>query len=558
MDDRLRPAAAAARKAAHGLETRQEPSEDGSSPFVKDSEDTATESRESSPGTLVAAPHTIGVPLRRPVPPRSGSPSTRRVTRAEVNGEKPVMYNMKHHPMDVVLRPVAARRVMDEFSKASDDNPPFTTFKQGPVSAVPKAAQEDQVVTEETSSPPPASSTTDESDVSLSGSTVFSPLTPAATKKATTIKLEATLTGEEMKSGWRSLSEPDRIMYLLQKGASDRQSMLPHSWMDAALALRQRFELGDFSDQNRATRWTESLQGRYAVVAQYLQDYFDVDPEPTAREDWTLYYAEDFDVYDYEPGDKYFLSRKDGIVQATQSYAAKDGASGQKRHPANQKQSEETRSRPESVSDVAGNKADSTRDSAHASSSHRVSHRQRKPIEEMAHPDMDPNEQPFQTAQEYLESDEVQTTDGESVDEEGGNGGLLGSYNDAEAYIRQAMGPRDDYSSTQESPEGEDMVTMRDSISAVIDEMLDPNESALPFLPPIELDVQSEDERNERRRKLNRRRKKRSKDGSTFSVHEDQPGNTPKIKRQIAMNPKSPGTDVPKENLHERSAGEET
>lgn len=34
----------------------------------------------------------------------------------------------------------------------------------------------------------------------------------------------------------------------------------------------------------------------------------------------------------------------------------------------------------------------------------------------------------------------------------------------------------------------------------------------------------------------------------TFSVLEDQPGNTPKIKRQVAMYPKSPGTDLPKEN----------
>ncbi|KAL8856701.1 MAG: hypothetical protein Q9178_006658 [Gyalolechia marmorata] len=146
------------------------------------------------------------------------------------------------------------------------------------------------------------------------------------------------------------------------------------------------------------------------------------------------------------------------------------------------------------------------------------------------------------------------------------------SYNDAKGYIRQTLGCYD--SETQESPETELLASLRNQPSNSIDDMMELAELAPMFQPPVEDENDSkgkepirpsgnsslyagandhELDSGERRRPLQGRFNITSTAEHTFSVHEDQPGNTPKIKRQVAMYPKSPGTDIPKENWHERS-----
>ena len=145
-------------------------------------------------------------------------------------------------------------------------------------------------------------------------------------------------------------------------------------------------------------------------------------------------------------------------------------------------------------------------------------------------------------------------------------------YNDAKGYIRQTLGCYD--SDTQDSPETELLASLRNQPSTGTDDMMELAELVPMFQPPAEDENDSkgkepirpsgnslqhtgvnehELDSAEPRRPLHSRFNITSTAEHTFSVHEDQPGNTPKIKRQIAMYPKSPGTDIPKENWQERS-----
>ncbi|KAL9019858.1 MAG: hypothetical protein Q9185_002907 [Variospora sp. 1 TL-2023] len=496
MDDVLRPAASAARKAAHGISVvpRCTSVTSESTTIVNESDDTDNETHPPSPREH-AASNAVQPPQCRPVPPRAGSPSSRRVTRAELNGEKPVMYSMKHHPADVVLRPAAARKALDDWIKESDRTLPATKRKNRRIS---KEAKADSPAASFNSPALPSHSLSAEAagtTSTISSSTISS--SAATIHKTYPIDLKAGLTIDETKLGWTSLSEADRLMYLLQKGAADGR-MLPLSWFNAANALREHFGLGIFVDVIQAEGWVESLRDRYAKVSWYLQLYFDAERQPTMKRDQTVYYAEDFDVYEYEPGDRYFRYHGENVVQ------------------------------PADIRSV----------------------------------DTD----------EYLEGDAVQqllaaVDENEEVEDEGEKTrrGLCGSYNDAEGYIRQELGPRDDCSS-EESAEREIIRGMRNSISADIDGVLDPDELSDILYSPAEMSIHGSEEikpgkgdaaLNVPRRQATPRRNRSRTDGTIFSVHEDQPGSTPKAKKRVAQNFKSPGMDVPKENLRERSVSDD-
>lgn len=560
MDDVLRPAASAARKAAHGINTRQDPTTSESRTYVEESDESDCESYVSSLGTL-GATGTLGTPPRRPILPRAGSPSSRRVTRAELNGEKPVMYNMRHHPADVVLRPAAARRVIDEWSKGSDRTSPPIVAGRSKTPSKAKAKHTDSKITEEAPATP-LSPVSSEEPIPTSSS----PDTPAALPQAQIEDLllvmypGGSLTDEVSKLGWKSLSESDRLLYLLQQGAYDNSEMLPLSWMDAALSLRKRFGLGDFPSTEQATNEVDALRARYRSVSQHMQDFFGAELEPATKEDETFYYAEDFDVYDLEPGDKYFKRRSDCIVMASLMPTMDEKAFGQKSDLNQTKPIEVATPCPQCILDRLGNTLRSTSNGLQARCSHDVDRQGKGNHGKEENQVMNPDEQPCGDASQDLEGDDMQhlhTADDENVNEEGQGRGLFGSYNDAEGYIRQSMGPHDEYSSTQESPERELIASMRNSISANIDDVLDlddltPMLSSLP--EPI---MQASGRRDKPRQRSTSRRNKRSTGGSDFSVHEDAPGGTPKIKKHVAMNRKSPGTDIPKENLQERSPSEE-
>ncbi|KAI4098517.1 MAG: hypothetical protein LQ339_006395 [Xanthoria mediterranea] len=446
MDDITRPAAAAAaaRRAAHGLDddtscsstTRDSATlvdqSDHSSDSVeftraREVKTNATPTRQparSKSGTRSDLGSSRGpdnnpsslVPTRRPVRVRSGSPSNRRVTRGDVYGEKIVQYSAKHHPMDDIIRPKQAKKVLARTGAIANS--------PAPVIASPKS--------------PNVSET------------------------------------ELQFSGWKSLDTQDRLLFSLQKGAPPYGVTLPLLWPDVIQALRKlRFPVEVVN--------TTDLQQRYKIICRKLSIYYSSANEPAKQNDQELFYAEAFDLYTYEAGDRYWKHRIDSIASLDT---------------------------PVSVDEAA-------------------------------------------------------------TDED--NLSIRGGYNDAEGYIRQSYGIID--SETQDSTEAELLSSLRNQLSVHLDD--------IPELDMLSQNFHSSanynDDDNRRTTTINanpeaaddplqpdsgmirgplkrRFHNPRSKTQPTFSVHEDEPSNTPKIKRQIAMKTRSPGTDLPKENWSGRSS----
>ncbi|KAL8958126.1 MAG: hypothetical protein Q9193_004755 [Seirophora villosa] len=510
MDDVLRPAASAARKAARGISVvprrtsvTSESTTIGDESAGTDSESHASSRQESAKSTAVQSPQC------RPVPPREGSPSSRRVTRAELNGEKPVMYSTKHHPADVVLRPAAAKKAMDQWVKESDRTLPATKRKNHCVSREANAdSSAPSFGSPATPAPPSNYSTIDTagSTTTASASTISSPT--SRVDKTFPIDLNAGLTGEEIKMGWRSLSEADHLIYLLQRGAADG-CMLPMSWLDAAIALRKHFGLGDFPDAIQAEEWVESLRGRYANVSRYLQEYFDAEPEPMVKRDRTLYYAEDLDVYGLRPGDRYFRHHGQSIVQPPKTPCI----------------------------DTNG-------------------YLEGHVVQDLLAADD--------------ESEEVKDEAEDEDENEERRPGPSGCYSGEASYIRHVREPKDECFSSEGSSELEIITGMRTSISADIEGVLDPddldelsnildfaNESGVHSGDGKIKSGKDEAAHEDSRQQANPCRNTRRRDGTIFSVHEDRPGNTAGVEKQVGRGLKSLGMDVPKENLRERSVSEE-
>lgn len=105
----------------------------------------------------------------------------------------------------------------------------------------------------------------------------------------------------EQPTGWRSLTHQDRLLFSLQKGADPTK---PMSWTHVAEALNMPATIST----------TTSLQHQYANVYQHLRTYYAAAEEPTATYDQTLYYAEGFDLYNHNAGDKYWHHHNDNIV----------------------------------------------------------------------------------------------------------------------------------------------------------------------------------------------------------------------------------------------------
>lgn len=586
MDDILRPAASAARKAAHGLDRRRPSTTSESATFVEDTEGSDDEDREDHPKTRAAVSEAFASPPRRPVPLRSGSPSCRRITRAEVNGEKPVLYDMKHHPMDIVTRPAAAKRVYKRYSSF----PNVTSPGMAPKSQPSKTAKERHKHSKAYEHAPTIDIADDSDAAPVSDlPTTISP-TPKTAPSAGSSKSEQDTTATSVISLWKSVPHSDRLLYNLQKGAPINSTAPPLSWHDATEELQAILGIDFTAFGVGHDGQVTAVRTHYADFHRRLQEDYGADQEPAEMGDWTLDYAEGFNVYDFEVGDKYFKSRSDRVVQepfyrayewipcqpkAGSQHGTVEAAS----HPSDH--SDSSISTPNGTNTVAETQADIHCENVKS----RHTDGENKENEEQ-----NADEEPSDLPNQGLLSDEGESTAGPgTADSEDGHR-LVSSYNDAEGYLRQSRGQYDNDLLVEENNEDELITIMRDSVNAIVQDVMGLGELAPMFsssaglngaddvVPVSEATLeevmgangmvpmfspsagQNEDEDSEpvvvRKRPLNRRSRNRTSD-TNFSVHEDEPGNTPRIKRQIAMNPRSPGTDIPKENLLERSASEE-
>ncbi|KAL8993281.1 MAG: hypothetical protein Q9169_006465, partial [Polycauliona sp. 2 TL-2023] len=476
MDDVMRPSAAATRRAAHGLSCTPESSATSSRSATLENESGSDEDEDED--EKVEEVDRSGLPAnppRRPIRARPGSPSTRRVTRGEVNGERIVQYSAKHHPMDDVLHPKRAGKVL--------------------------ARTAARACASSASSASPSTSTSPAASASTPAPT-SSPISPIDTRSS-----ESEPEPEPELTGWKSLDQRDRLLFILQKGRHPDSAVLPVAWPRVVNVLRELDMPATLAD----------VQERYSIIYHDLRSFYQASDEPAHEPEY--HYAEDFDVFDVQSGDKYWTHRVDKVVRPDQLIAAENIG---------------------------------------------------------------------------IEATESQNDDEDEDEHEIGIHGGPDSYNDAAAYIAQTLGVTG--SETQGSTEMDVLDSLRNQLSTSID-MLELDKLTQEFQSSAEfndgsgpstssqtvqaskddlridnktphrnnhLSLASPDhndnleEAEETRKPLRRRVTNSTPSKGRFAVHEDEPGNTPKIKRLIKMNPRSPGTDIPKENRSQRSYSNES
>ena len=165
-----------------------------------------------------------------------------------VSGKKNVDYDMKHHPMDDLLRPQAAKR-RSVRAWASDNAAPY----------VPPSLHEQSPAPDDIRNP-----------------------------FATPILAD-----------WEDLQPVDRRVYIAQRGAPLNGNTLPNTWPKViTLLVKQKYFT---RDQFNAWGGIEVLKTRYESVRVRMRALFDAPEEPVEEEDITIRYSEGFDVYDLQP-----------------------------------------------------------------------------------------------------------------------------------------------------------------------------------------------------------------------------------------------------------------
>lgn len=174
-------------------------------------------------------------------------PRKRCITRAMVNGHKNVDYDMKHHPMDDILRPDAAKKrsIRDWASSAS-----AITALNGPLRRGNSPLPDD---------------------------------------------LENPL-AKPILGDWGDLEPLDRRVYIMQRGARSNGNNLPLKWprVGSLLVKEQHFTM----EQLNTWGGIQALEERYETVRVHMIALFGAPEESMNEEGFKLRYSEGFDVYD--------------------------------------------------------------------------------------------------------------------------------------------------------------------------------------------------------------------------------------------------------------------
>ena len=119
---------------------------------------------------------------------------------------------------------------------------------------------------------------------------------------------------------WIYLTNFDRRLYTLQRGAPANGGALPLQWPDVQKMLVDegyRKALGSMSDVVNISY----IRARYEYIRLGVETFFKAEPEPEGKRDWTLFRFEDFDVFDCRQGRKYRKRSEDNVVKPVETAA---------------------------------------------------------------------------------------------------------------------------------------------------------------------------------------------------------------------------------------------
>ena len=417
-------------------------------------------------------------------------------------------------------------------------------------------------------------------------------------------------------SDWKELHVYDRRVYRLQKGAPVCSNTLPFKWSEVVETL---IEDGFFTrEEFKAWGGIEQLKIRYENVRLDIEGFFEAKPEPTSKMGWQVLPAEDLDVFN-QRDDEASLSNDGGSyvprpsIQDTKE-ASKENADSEEDEDRPPEVADSQDFRTVNAYDKRMNMdketttrggettiaiADSDQALSVVSSTH---HEAEQDLEAEEHLMESMRSLPLSEIGAAMMADdeldavlgEMVTVDHTPATEVVSRDSLSSSsLSDPDTSIIE---PRQNLSSQtsigniiavgSKSPK-------RQKVSPILnydDEVIPP--TTVGVVPPSVLkaarrmEQQNNQSQGSKRsphgksvsasklanpntsttndllatvkapRKIFKRSTRAKSSSVEFHVHEDQPGNTPLIKKQVARHPKSPGTDLKKENLGHLSQAE--
>ena len=320
---------------------------------------------------------------------------------------------------------------------------------------------------------------------------------------------------------WAEIQDIDRRIYLLERGAPRDSNASPEDRTYDSLK-KLLFDEGAITlDEFSSGEGTELLKARYESVRLGLQKFFDSGPEPVNKKDWSLSRFEGFDVYDWKRGSMY---RKHGLMPTRIQY----------------RKSEETDTNT-SCTDLLPASEAATK---------------RAVIVNLV---------------DDGDLDRINETEENVV--ESMRGGHISSSMMSDTALEELLFPVEESSDSLISGDSKNSGPPR-NLPTQADKTWNELHNVDPEAKTFDLDDSSErglgdcgsfgkeettsgvefDGRDrvgkaQVPKVVIRTRKRKSRADIAIPVHEDLPGRTPLVKKIVAMNPSSPGTDIPKENL---------
>ncbi len=377
-----------------------------------------------------------------------------------------------------------------------------------------------------------------------------------------------------MSLDWAEIQEIDRCIYLLQEGAPLHNNTLPQHWTNDIVKNILLEEGVDILDELSIRDSIELLKIRYESVRLGLQRSFASTPEPVTKNGWTLFKAEDFDVYDKTLGSRYWRHQSDSVLEGS-----KTSSSSNVMGSTNEMAGHMVRDRNEEATGAISEKQDGEG-------------KMQKSMQNVMDEMKSLNNPPLKSPPNL----EVDTERTENLDcEDDGEKSVVAMIEDtliesmrgehvpspvmSVGALEELLFPAEQYLAEEINHEfTADPISSNSRVfqpaGAIFDKTLDERSSVVSEARGLDLDASSNSGRSEpaqigkgesrpdfpggphggydEPRTPNmevKARKRKSRTDSTIAIHEDLPGRTPLIKKIVRMNPASPGTDIPTENL---------
>lgn len=341
---------------------------------------------------------------------------------------------------------------------------------------------------------------------------------------------------------WSDIQPIDRFVYLLQKGAPLHGNTLSQAWSDELVKQALLNEGVIALDELNSGDSIKVLKFRYESVRLGLQKFFGSKLEPINKNDWMLTKMEGFDVYNMKRGSKYWRHQKDSVVEgnktSSNSNILRSAAETAKRLTGK---------------DDQGATTDNVFEGVNKSEVRALTNTQHF---------MDYGTDFNKSNCKWLSALRVDAEPRKLAHRE--DDGIQGVVSEAEDTLIESMREKHVASSIMSDIALKELVFFNELNSVVSEEKAtDLNISSTCGLTEsfslsedetvLKRNVGPHDESNEPQNlKMKIKKKKReSRVDVAIAVHEDLPGRTPLVEEIVSMNPASPGTDIPKENLED-------